>query len=138
AQPDDRGVSSRKGGPRQMRSMGWTTLIDLRDQIQRYWDSGRLLATPINGESLFPLELRLRGPDTRALSERFEEVRLWIRELESESKYQIEWVEINHRLLGRNRVPARILVTHERDALGQIGRIDDAERFRALRNVTLE
>jgi hypothetical protein len=121
-----------------MRSMRWTTPIDLRDQMQRYWDTGRLLATPLKGESLFPLELRLRGPDTRALSERFEEVRLWIHELESESRYQIEWVEINHRLLGRNRVPARILVTNERDALGLIDRIDDAERFRALSYVTLE
>ena len=92
-----------------MRLMGWTTPTDLRDQMQRYWDSGRLLATPLKGESLFPLELRLRGPDNRALSERFEDVRLWIHELESESRYQIEWVEINHRLLGRNRVPARTL-----------------------------
>src|ERR1035437_9640105 len=120
----------------------WTTPADLRRQVQRHWDSGRLLAAAITwgttGESLFPLELRLRGPATRAPSERFEEVRQWIRELERESRCQIEWREINHRLLGRNRVPARIVVPGEREALELIGKIDDAARFRSLAASTLE
>ena len=113
-----------------MSATPWTTPDDLREQVQRHWDSGRLLAAGVKGESLFPLELRLRGPDTRALSERFEEVRQWIRELEGESRYAIEWREVNHRLLGRNRVPARIVVPGEREALELIGKIDDAARFR--------
>jgi hypothetical protein len=116
----------------------WTTPADLREQVRRYWDSGRLLAAALKGESVFPLELKLRGPDNRELSERFEEVRQWIRKLESENGYRIEWADINHRLLGRNRVPARIVVPTERDALELIGRVDDAERFRFLRNLTLE
>src|SRR5450759_3054496 len=127
-----------------MSAKEWTTPADLRRQVQRYWDSGRLLAAAIQGEPqseprpsgrgplLFPLELRLRGPDSRALSERFEEVRQWIRELESESRYRIEWREVNHRLLGRNRVPARIVVPGEREALELIGKIDDVARFRSL------
>lgn len=121
-----------------MRSTGWSTLADLRNQVQRYWDSGRLLAASLEHESLFPLELRLRTPDTRALSERFYEVRQWIRQLESDGRYQIDWVEINHRLLGRNRVPARILVRNERDAFSLIGKTVEAERFLSLTVVTLE
>ena len=116
----------------------WTTPADLRRQVRRHWDSGRLLAAGVKGESLFPLELRLRGPDTRALSERFEEVRRWIRELESESRYRIEWREVNHRLLGRNRVPARVVVPGEREALELLGKTDDAARFRSLAAATLE
>src|ERR1035438_3808216 len=115
-----------------MSAQEWTTPADLRRQVQRLWDSGRLLAAGMNGESLFPLELRLRGPDMRALSERFEEVRQWIRELESENRYAIEWREVNHRLLGRNRVPARVVVPGEREALELIGKTDDAARFRSL------
>src|ERR1039457_6748815 len=107
-------------------------------QVQRHGDSARLLSAGLKGESLFPLELRLRGPDTRALSERFEEVRQWIRELERENRYAIEWREINHRLLGRNRVPARIVVPGEREAFELIGKTDDAARFRSLAAITLE
>jgi hypothetical protein len=117
---------------------GWSTLADLRCQLERYWDSGRLLAASLRDESLFPLELRLRGPDTRECSERFDEVRQWIRELESDGRYQIDWIEVNHRVLGRNRIPARILVPNERDALGLVGKTADAERFRALCDVTLK
>jgi len=121
-----------------MSATPWTTPADLRRQVQRHWDSGRLLSAAILGESLFPLELRLRGPDTRALSERFEEVRQWIRELEGESRYTIEWREVNHRLLGRNRVPARIVVPGEREALELIGKTGDTARFRSLAASTLE
>jgi hypothetical protein len=71
-----------------MMATEWTTPDDLRGQVQRFWDRGRLLSAAVTGESLFPLELRLRGPDTRALSEHFEEVRQWIRALEGESRYR--------------------------------------------------
>jgi len=121
-----------------MSSASWTTPDDLRHQVQRHWDSGRLLAAGLKGVPLFPLELRLRGPDTRELSERFDEVRQWIRELESQSRYRIEWREVNHRLLGRNRVPARIVVPGDREALELIGKIDDAARFRSVAASTLE
>ena len=117
-----------------MSAKEWTTPADLRRQVQRYWDSGSLLAAGV----AFPLELRLKGPDTRALSDRFDEVRHWIRELERESRYAIEWREVNHRLLGRNRVPARIVVPGEREAFELIGRTDDAARFRSLAAITLE
>jgi hypothetical protein len=121
-----------------MRSKGWSTLADLRSQLERYWDSGSLLAAALRHESLFPLELRLRGPDTRACSECFDEVRQWIRELASEGLYQIDWVEFNHRVLGRNRIPARIHVSSARDAFKLLGKTDEAERFRALCESTLE
>jgi hypothetical protein len=117
-----------------MSTTPWTTPADLRRQVQRHWDSGRLLAAGV----AFPLELRLKGPDTRALSDRFDEVRHWIREWEPESRYAIEWREINHRLLGRNRVPVRIVVPGEREALELIGKTDDAARFRGLAAATLE
>ena len=70
-------------------SAEWTSPADLRAQVERLWSKGRLLAD----ETLFPLELKLRRPESRALSERFEEVRSWIRDLESEPAFRIEWAE---------------------------------------------
>ena len=113
-------------------SADWTSPADLRAQVERLWSSGRLLTD----ETLFPLELRLRRPTGRALSERFDEVRLWIRELESEPAFRIEWAEIDHRVLGRNQVPVRVIVADRGDALRLIDRVEDAERFRSLRAVT--
>jgi hypothetical protein len=50
----------------------------------------------------------------------------------------MEWREVNHRLLGRNRVPARVVVPGESEALELIGKADDAARFRSLAAATLE
>src|SRR3984893_12251230 len=123
--------------------MDWTKPVDLADQISRYWTQGRILASKINGAPLFPLRLRLRGPDTKALGQRFEEVRAWIRDLENGSRrkpgfgYDIEWADINHRQLGRNQIPDGISVPTETDALRLIGKTKDAQRFDECAQFTL-
>jgi hypothetical protein len=122
---------------------GWTRPADLVGQIERHWTQGRILAAKINGSPLFPLRLRLRGPDTKALGRRFEEVRAWIRDLENGSRakrgfgYDVEWTFINHRQLGRNQIPDRISVPTEVDALRLIGRIKDGRSFDECLKATL-
>lgn len=123
--------------------MGWTTPRDVNDRLRRTWDQGRLLAARVSGEALFPLQMRLARPDGRALGDRFDEVRSWIRALEEGSRthrgfgYEIEWVELEHRQLGRNRVPRAIVIPSEDDALALIGKRRDATRFQGLADATL-
>ena len=123
--------------------MDWTKPTDLADQISRHWAQGRILAAKISGTPLFPLRLRLRCPDTKALGERFEEVRAWIRELDEGSRakrgfgYEIEWIEVNHRQLGRNQIPDGISVPTESDALRLIGKDKEARRFQDRAQSTL-
>lgn len=123
--------------------MDWTKPADLVDQISRHWTQGRILAAKINGAPLFPLRLRLRAPDAKALGQRYEEVRAWVRDLEEGSRtkrgfgYDIEWVDINHRQLGRNRIPDRISISTEENALRLIGKTKDAQRFEACFKSTM-
>ena len=120
----------------------WTTPSDLADQVLRVWTKGRILAARMTGEPLFPLALKLRRPDTRAYGAHFEKVRSWIRVLEEGARarrgfgYDIEWTEINHRQLGRNRIPDRVAVPTEADALRLIGMEKQAARFEQLRQLT--
>jgi hypothetical protein len=77
--------------------MEWTGPEDLTAQLVQLWNRGRFLATSTGESELFPLRLRLRGPDAKALGSRFDEVRSWIRSLEEGSRarrgfgYEIEW-----------------------------------------------
>jgi hypothetical protein len=112
--------------------MDWTFPEDLRRHMQRLWDSGRLLAAPLLSEPFFPFRMSLRTPTARSLSEQFDDVRAWIREWESGAGYQLEWNEINHRILGRNRIPAAVSVACEEDALRMIGKTDEAARFHEI------
>ena len=122
----------------------WTTPHDISDKVLGLWNKGKILGAKITGEPLFPLSLSLRRPDTRSYSERFEEVRTWIRSLEDGARerrgfgYDIEWAEINHRQLGRNKVPDKVAVPTEADALKLIGKQKDAERFERLFRSTHE
>ena len=124
--------------------MSWTTPRDLEAQVERSWNLGRLLAAGLLAEQLYPLKLSLKRPSSRELSSRFAEVRQWIRDLEHGSRevrgygYEIGWTEINHRELGRNRVPCSASVPTEQDALRLIGRAREAQRFRMLCEQTLD
>lgn len=116
----------------------WSSCATVRAQLQRLWDDGSILAARVRGEMLFPLELRLRQPSVTQLGEQFEAVRDWIRELEAGADgYQILWREINHRQLGRNRVPDKALIASEGDALRLLGRQGDVRRFDQLAAATL-
>jgi hypothetical protein len=123
-------------------SMNWTTPEDIRVQVQRLWDRGRILAARLAGERLFPLALRSARPDARDLSDHFGQARAWIRELEAGGKdrlgagYEIVWAETNHRQLGVNRVPQSIIVPSETDALALIGRRRESESFDRLVRMT--
>jgi hypothetical protein len=92
---------------------------------------------------LFPLELRLRQPSISALGEHFDAARGWIRKLEEGSRatkghgYDIVWRDVNHRQLGRNSVPDKVIVPSAADALRLIAREADAMRFDQLAATTL-
>ncbi|NVD36291.1 Wadjet anti-phage system protein JetD domain-containing protein [Marinobacter lutaoensis] len=117
--------------------MTWTTPADVKNQVQKLWDRGLLLASMTGGESLFPRRLTLKGPDSRELSERFPEVRDWIGQLSAAAgPYRIEWRSVNHRVLGNNEIPAAIWIDQLSDALGLIGKRRAAEQFAALVELT--
>lgn len=124
--------------------MDWSTPDDLAAQVRKLWERGRLLVSPGEGGATFPLPLRLRRPDSRAMSESFDAVRQWIRALEDGSKsrrgagYEIEWTEIEHRQLGRNRVPIGAWVPTREDALRLVGKQKQADRFARLSTSTLQ
>jgi len=122
--------------------MAWTTPDDVRAQVQRLWDRGRILAARLGAEPLFPLALRLSRPEVRELSDRFAEARDWIRTLEEGSKkatgvgYEIVYAEVNHRQLGLNRVLQSLLVPREADALALIGKRRQSDAFDRLVETT--
>lgn len=116
----------------------WSAPEDIRKRIRREWDNGRILAAMIGGEGVFPLRIPLRRPDSRALAENFEAARLWIAALSALDKEQagsgcrLEWQEVAHRQLGRNRIPVAAIVECENEGLALIGKQSEADRFREL------
>ena len=123
--------------------MSWTTPTHLKEQLQRRWDRGEILAACVTGETIFPLRLKLSKPTARDVMERFDEVGRWAQALREESRerrgfgYAIEWKETRHRIHGRNMLPAAVFVPSEEDALRLIGKAREVARFAELVEATL-
>ncbi|NLB32105.1 MAG: hypothetical protein GX822_10745 [Alcaligenaceae bacterium] len=122
-----------------MTQPNWTTPSELRAQLQRLWDKGELLRTRLpNATSLFPLQLRLKKPNSQDLGQHFEQVRYWINQLQQlDKRYRLTWKEINHRQLGRNQIPDNVWVEQVDDALALLGLRGAAQQFDKLQEDTL-
>jgi hypothetical protein len=115
-----------------MASGQWTTASALKGQLRRLWERGELLRGLVGGETVFPLRLALKGPGSAELAQRFEAVRAWIADLVAEPRIRIEWREVDHRVLGSQRVPQSAWVDDLDSVLALIGKRSEAARFNEL------
>ena len=111
--------------------MSWTRPADLIAQVDKAWDSGALLASLAGSESSFPMRLRLRGPVSADLVDRFDEVRVWVTELQALRYIRVETRQFRHRVRGNTTLPDEARVDTLDDALALIDRKDDAAAFEA-------
>jgi hypothetical protein len=116
--------------------MSWTTPAGLRAQLQKLWGGGDLLAGLVTGECLFPRCLTLKSPTSAEMTERFDEVRAWSRELRAMSNCRVVMREFRHRVFGANAIPCEVWVDTVDDALALIGKRNEARRFAALIEAT--
>ncbi|MBU0995685.1 MAG: hypothetical protein KJ737_24585 [Proteobacteria bacterium] len=113
----------------------WTRNPDIRTRLQKKWDKGIFLAHLVSDEPFLPLRIPLKHPNTSELTDEFEAVRQWITHLTGHSKkdgpkgYDLEWREINHRTLGRNRIPVAVVFKRLEAIFSYLGKSGDAEKF---------
>ena len=112
--------------------MTWTTLTDLRKQLDKLWNRGDLLASLVTGDLLFPRRLIVKGPSSAEMIERFDDVKAWIRNLQGIPHYRVEMREFRHRLLGTNSIPAEVWIDHFDDAIAILGKRREITRFNSM------
>lgn len=122
--------------------MIWTTPADLRAQVQKLWDKGDLLRPCVQGGVVPPRRLRLIGPSSTELTDRFDAVRAWMTGLGCHAsagnapRYRLVLREFRHRVLGSNAVPDEVWLDTLDDALALIGKQKEARRFASLVQLT--
>ena len=112
--------------------MSWTGPNELRDQVQRLWDRGELLAGLVVGDSSFPKRLTFRGPTSAEMSERFDEVRSWITALRAMPYCRMKMREFRHKLFGANAVPQEAWIDTLDDAVALLGKAREVAAFVAM------
>ena len=132
----------------------WTRPADIRARLQKCWDRGDVLAAALDGLDMdaaqvgrggpeeqharninLPYRIPLRGPSRREMVDHFDELREWIEQIRNASKragFLLEWKEVNHRQLGRNEIPAAVLVPDLERFTRILGARETLDRFRRL------
>ncbi|MCB5195256.1 DUF3322 domain-containing protein [Deefgea salmonis] len=116
--------------------MAWTGEREIKNQLQKMWDKGAILAAIVSRESLFPLRIALKSPSSSELSTAFAAVQDWIAHWHAVRKIRVEMRDVQHRVIGSNQVPVAVWIDSQADALALIGKAPDAGRFQSILAIT--
>lgn len=114
-------------------STPWTTPEQIRGRVQRRWQDGTLLRAYAAGEPFPTIEVPLRGPKASQIGDDLAAVQDWIAALEQghrdQQRYTLSYVAVGGRLIGRNEIPSRAIVSTYDQAWSLLGAGAQVRRF---------
>lgn len=112
----------------------WTLPAELRAELDKRWQRGQILTESLVPSGLFPLRIPLKPPSPTQLAADFSAVQAWVEPwLAVEAKhFAVEWRDINHRLSGRNRLPAAVVFDKPDDAAAYLKKAKELAVFGQL------
>lgn len=108
---------------------------EIRKKALAYWNNRRFLRSALSGESIFPLTIPFRKVSAAKALEDFASVRKWIENLQEKSRegigygYTVVFARVNHRKLGMQSFPERIVFEDSSGYLRFIGKEEDFRVF---------
>ena len=121
-------------------TLGWTSAADIAAKVRRRWDDGSLLRAYAAGEPFPVIDIPVRGPRPGEIGDRLGEVQAWIEALEHGSlrgrRYELTHASVGGRLIGRNQLPSRAVVTSYDQAWSLLGVAADVARYDSVLTTT--
>lgn len=114
----------------------WSNKKTLLHELEKMWQKGMLLQAYLDKESLFPLRLKFKSPNSKDLSNEFDTVRAWIAELQKLDKYRIVYQTQRHRVIGENSIPCEAWVDTFDAAIALLNKRQQVMDFTQLINDT--
>lgn len=117
-------------------------VAEINDFARKVWTRGDVLRGAVMGEPRFPLRLRFKKTGGQHAVDSFSEVQQWLSELNAASKeavgfgFTVEFAEVNHRKLGRQRLPSDIRFDTPEDLVRFIGKQSAFEAFLNVLEIT--
>ncbi len=111
-------------------SNSWTTFDDVKQKLLKQWQQGKWLHS--DRDALFPLTIKLKAPTSKQLLDEFLQSKKWIEYISSSPDYPIDYKEIQHQKLGKNKIPKAIVIATLEHAVRLINKQKDAEIIQRL------
>ncbi len=109
----------------------WTNFDDIKSKLLRLWKKGDILTK----SDLFPLTIKLKGPNSKCYGTHFLEISNWVKGLKNKDinsigyGYEVVEKEINLRLVGKNTVPTHVIIKDLNDATKLIKKQKELHMF---------
>jgi len=116
----------------------WTRIPEVRSRLLKKWDRGTFLPQVLTPDAFEPLRIPLKHPASGELTREFDRARTWIAKiLKSAGKtdpppFHIEWKQVNHRTLGKNKIPKALIFYDLACLLSFLGKTRDAQTYHTL------
>lgn len=114
----------------------WTTPADIAARVRRRWNDGTLLRDRAAATPFASVEIALRGPRPAQIGDDIAAARSWVADLDAgrcdDTRYRLVWQDIGGRLVGRNRLPVRAVVSTAEQAWALLGVAAAVRRFDQL------
>ncbi|SEO78316.1 Wadjet anti-phage system protein JetD domain-containing protein [Propionispora vibrioides] len=116
----------------------WSDAKTIQAELEKRWQSGRILQHVLAQDDLFPLKISLKRPQNSEINTNFSEIFAWIKSLKEKSKqnlghgYELVEKEIHHRQSGRNVIPTHVVIPTVQDALRLLKKEREAKWFGEL------
>ncbi len=119
-----------------MSKPNWSNQKSLLHQLQRLWDRGEFLRAAIQADTEFPLRLVFKSPNSQDLSNQYENIRNWLAEIEKLSGYRIEYKTVQHKLIGKNKLPYKVWIDDLETAIHLLNKQTEVSTYIKLYNIT--
>ena len=121
-------------------SSRWTTVADIRARVRRRWDDGTLLRSFVTGAPFPIVDVPLRGPRPAQIGDDLGAVQTWVAALDAgrhdDAHFSLDHVTVGGRLIGRNILPSRALVTGYEQAWALLGVTREVRTYREVVELT--
>jgi hypothetical protein len=108
--------------------------------VRKRWDDGSLLRAYATGQTFPVIEVPLRGPRVSEIGANLGAVQDWSADLEAGAKdgrcYSLEFTAVGGRLIGRNRLPHRVVVSSYIQAWALLGVAAEVHRYDEILQLT--
>jgi len=113
----------------------WTQPSDIKSRIQRLWQRGEICRAAVADSELFPFELRLKQPTAQVMLDDWVGVQDWVKVIQAFAQKQeipLDWHTVNHRALGRQKLPHGLRWDTPQQAAKLLGQASSLKRFETL------
>lgn len=114
----------------------WSAPSKIRDSVQRRWNKGDLLQALAEAQPFPEIQVPLTGPKPSEIGHHLGEVQAWVTSLveasRAGSRFELRWKDVGGRVIGRNRIPVRAVISSYEQAWELLGTQRQVRRFAEL------